>query len=396
MNDSLPSLRLKKREERRVRQGHPWVYSNEVDTKATPLNAFASGDTAQVLAADGKLLGTAMVNPNSLICARLFARRVAVLDEALLTHRVERALALRERLYPQPYYRLVYGESDGLPGLVVDRFGPVVVAQSTTAGMDRCQEHVAAVLHKLPGIDTLIWRNDTDARQLEGLEQYTGVAFGELPEQLEVIEGDAGFHVPAMRGQKTGWFFDQRDNRLRLRDYAGGMRVLDAFAYMGGWGVGAAVAGAASVTAIETSSQAAQAIRDNAARNDVEVNVIEDDAFAALKQLREAGERFDVINVDPPAFIKRRKDVKNGEEAYTRVNRLAMQLLGADGILVTSSCSYHLREEVFVRLLAAAARKAGRTLQVLERRGQAADHPVLPAMPESRYLKTYILRVLAH
>jgi 23S rRNA (cytosine1962-C5)-methyltransferase len=278
----------------------------------------------------------------------------------------------------------------------VDRFGEVAVAQITTAGMEACKTMLAEVLQQVTGIKTLLWRNDGDARNLEGLDSYVETAFGELPDSLEVIEGGASFLVPGVAGQKTGWFYDQRDNRLRLRDYARDAKVLDAFAYVGGWSVGAALAGARTVTAIETSAQAAQAIRANAARNEVTLKVIEADAFAALKQLREAGEQFDVINVDPPAFIKRRKDVKNGEEAYTRLNRLAMQLLGADGILVTSSCSYHLREDVYLRLLGAAARKAGRTLQVLERRGQAPDHPVLPAMPESRYLKTFILRVLAH
>lgn len=396
MDITLPSLRLKKREERRVQQGHPWVYSNEVDIAATPLTGFAPGDIAVVTDAADKPLGTAMVNPHSLICARLYARRVALFDEALLSHRIERALALRQRIYPQPYYRLVYGEADGLPGLVVDRYGPVAVAQITTAGMERCRDMIASALRQLDGIEALLWRNDSDARELEGLPAYVDTAFGELPEQLEVIEGGARFAIPALAGQKTGWFYDQRENRLRLRAYAREARLLDAFAYVGGWSVGAALAGAASVTAIEASAQAAAAIRHNAGLNGVSIRVIEDDAFNALKALREAGEVFDVVNVDPPAFIKRRKDVKNGEEAYTRLNRLAMQLLGSDGILVTSSCSYHLREDVFLRLLGAAARKAGRGLQILERREQAPDHPVLPGMAETRYLKSYILRVTAY
>lgn len=393
----IEPLILRKREERRLRAGHRWVFSNEVDTARTPLTAFEPGQPVRIQAADGKVLGLGYVNPASLICARLVTRNTRhPLDRSLIVHRLNVALALRQRLYPEPYYRLVHGDADGLPGLVVDRFGDVLVAQLNTAGMDRLREEVLAALDKVLKPRAIVLRNDSGARRLEGLEQVVEAGLGEIPEQVQLVENGVPFTVPLLDSQKTGWFFDHRENRARMSRYVKGARVLDVFSYLGGWGIQAAAAGAEQVTCIEASAAAAEGIGRNAQGAGVadHVSVMRGDAFELLKGLREEKARFDVVILDPPAFIKRKKDVKSGLEAYRRLNRMAMQLLGKDGILVSASCSYHLQRDVLVSLLGREARHLDRTLQILEQGHQGPDHPVDPAIPETDYLKCYIGRVV--
>ncbi|WP_126452836.1 class I SAM-dependent rRNA methyltransferase [Sulfuriflexus mobilis] len=394
MNEYSDVLQLKKNEDRRLRAGHLWVYSNEVDTKVTPLVDLAPGSLVTLLAHNGKPLGTAYVNPHSLICARLISNQIGqLLDRDYFVQRLQRALRLRERFYPKPYYRLVFAEADGLPGLVIDRYAGVCVVQVTTAGMEQVREVLLEALLEVVRPTAVLWRNDSSARQQEGLETYVEPALGEVPKYVEVEEGGLRFRVSLLEGQKTGWFYDQRDNRLRLREYVRGANVLDVFAYLGGWGIGAAAAGADAVTCIDASAPACAGIRANAELNGLsdKVTVLQGDAFEVMKSLR--GQHFEVINVDPPAFIKRRKDVKAGQQAYRRINEQAMQLLGDDGILVTSSCSHHLHEDAYLRLLAQAASNTGHQYQILEQRYQGPDHPVHPAIAETRYLKTFILRV---
>ncbi len=392
-----PPLVLRKNEERRLRQGHLWVFSNEVDTARTPLKAFTPGEAVEIRDHRGKVLGTGYVNPRSLISARLVSRDPRhPFDASLLVHRLKVALALRERLYPTPHYRLVYGESDGLPGLVVDRYGPVLVAQITTAGMEARRDDILRALDKVLRPQAVLWRNDAPVRELEGLPLYVETALGEVPDTVLLREGGAEFEVPLAGGQKTGWFYDQADNRRQLARYVPDARVLDLFSYVGGWGVQAALAGAAEVWCVDGSATAVDFVRRNAERNGVagRVQARQGDAFEVLKALREAGERFDVLIVDPPAFIKRRKDGKAGEEAYQRLNRLAMALLGRDGFLITCSCSQHLGRDRFRTLLGRAARHVDRSLQILHQGGQAADHPVHPAIPETAYLKAFFTRVV--
>jgi 23S rRNA (cytosine1962-C5)-methyltransferase len=394
MNEHADILQLKKNEERRLRAGHLWVYSNEVDTKATPLQGLEAGSLVTVCAHNGKPLGTAYVNPHSLICARLISSKPGqALDRDYFIRHLQRALWLRERLYPKPYYRLVFAEADGLPGVVIDRFAGICVVQVTTVGMEQVREILLEALLEVVRPMAVLWRNDSSARQQEGLEAYVESAFGEVPELVDVEEGGLRYRVPLLEGQKTGWFYDQCDNRLRLRQYVREASVLDVFAYLGGWGIGAAAAGARTVTCVDASASACAGIGGNAELNGLadKVSVLHGDAFEVMKSLR--GEHFEVVNVDPPAFIKRRKDVKAGQLAYRRINEQAMRLLGDDGILVTSSCSHHLREDAYLRLLAQAADNTGRQYQILEQRYQGPDHPVHPAIPETRYLKTFILRV---
>jgi len=389
-------LRLKKNEERRLRAGHLWVYSNEVDTAATPLKAFAPGQQAQLLAHNGKSLGCAYVNPNSLICARLVSRDVRYpLDRSLIVHRLNIALALRERLFAQPFYRLAYGEADLLPGLVVDRYGDVCVVQCTTAGMEAVKAQVLEALDKVLHPRGIVWRADSPVRSLEGLDSYREV-HGSVPAEVELAEHGVNFRVSLLEGQKTGWFYDQRMNRARLRDYVAGRRVLDVFSYVGAWGVQAAAAGADAVVCVESSDTAVERIHANAAANHVDARVatIQGDAFEVLGHLRAEQEKFDIVVLDPPAFIKRKKDTRAGEQAYHRLNQLGMQLLARDGILVSASCSQHLDEPGLQRILLQSSRHLDRTLQVLERGHQAPDHPLHPAIPETGYLKAFFCRVL--
>ena len=389
-------LRLKKQEERRLRAGHLWIYSNEVDATATPLSQFAPGQPVVIEAHNGKPLGSGYVNPHSLICARLVSRDPALrLDRSLLVHRLNVALSLRERLFASPFYRLVYGEADGLPGLVVDRYGDVLVAQFTTAGMELARAAVLEALDKVLKPRAVLLRNDGSTRELEGLESYVE-AIGEVPERIGLEEHGVRFQVPLQGGQKTGWFFDQRRNRARLGDYVQGKRVLDVFSYVGAWGVQAAVRGASGVVCVDASQPALDLAQAAAADNGVaeRVGVMQGDAFEVLRGLREARERFDVVVVDPPAFIKRRKDSKAGEQAYHRINQLAMQLLERDGILVSCSCSHHLSRDGLQKILLQSARHLDRDLQLLERGHQGPDHPVHPAIPETEYLKALFCRVL--
>jgi 23S rRNA (cytosine1962-C5)-methyltransferase len=392
---ALPDLFLRKNEDHRLKAGHLWVFSNEVDTARSPLGNFRPGQQARIVAADGSVLGAGYVNPNSLICARLVSRDPEqLLDRSLLVHRLNVALSLRERVFDGPYYRLVHAESDALPGLVVDRFGDVLSVQLNTAGMEAVRGEVIDALVKVLKPAAVVLRNDTSSRGLEGLPSEVETVYGVVPEVVEIIENGARFRVPLMEGQKTGWFFDHRDNRDRLRRYVRGARVLDVFSYVGGWGVQAATFGAKEVVCVDASETALAQVGENAALNNVDdrVSGLLGDAFEALRALRADREQFDVVVLDPPAFIKRKKDVTQGVQAYRRVNQAAMQLLGKDGILVSASCSYHLHRETLLSVMDKASRHLDRGLQVLEQGHQAPDHPVHPAIPETDYLKCYIAR----
>lgn len=394
---SLPSLRLKANADRRLRAGHLWVYSNEVDVVATPLNAFQPGDQAILEAADGKPLGVVALSPNNLICARLVSRDVKhVLDKSLLVHRLNVALSLRERLFDKPFYRLVYGDSDLLPGLVVDRFGDHLVVQLASAAMERNKDAVLDALVQVLKPRGVLWKNDSAARDAEGLERYVDTAFGVVPEWVALEENGVKFEAPVLEGQKTGWFYDHRMNRARLAPYVEGKRVLDLFSYIGGWGVQAAAFGASEVFCIDASGFALDGVERNATLNGVaeKVTCVEGDVFEALKELKAAEERFDVVVADPPAFIKRKKDLKNGEAAYRRLNEQAMRLLNKDGILVSASCSMHLPEDDLQNILLGSARHLDRNIQLLERGGQGPDHPVHPAIAETRYIKSLTVRLL--
>jgi 23S rRNA (cytosine1962-C5)-methyltransferase len=388
-------LRLKRGEDRRLSAGHLWVFSNEIDSDATPLATFAPGELAQIKSHRGQFLGHAYVNPHALICARILGKDPAhPVGRELIEARLRAALALRQRLYREPYYRLVFGESDGLPGLVLDRYGDVLVGQIATAGMEALKETVAEAARALLAPAALYWKNDSAARQLEQLPQIAEAHFGEIPDEITAVEGDLRFAAPLTHGQKTGWFYDQTHNRARLVRYLWPRtRVLDVCSYAGAWAVTALRAGAAAASCIDSSQTALEFAGRNATANGVTLQTIRSDAFDAMKALHERGERFDVVVLDPPAFIKRKKDIPQGQAAYRKLNQLALALIEDEGLLVSCSCSYHLAPEELVTAIQTAARHAGRFVQILESGGQSPDHPVHPAIPETRYLKAFFCRV---
>ena len=389
----LPALRLKRNEDRRLNAGHLWVFSNEVDTQQTPLPKFKPGELVRVLAHNDRALGLAYVNPNSLISARML-ETWHLPDTAWFAGRIRAALALRDRLYQEPYYRVVYGESDGLPGLVVDRYGARCVAQIGTAGMELLKPSIQEAILQVLGCEGLLFKNDSAARALEGLPSYVEAAVGNFDEPARVIEDGLEFSAPLAGGQKTGWFFDQAANRRALTKYVRkGARVLDVFSYVGAWGVRALKSGASAVVCVDSSSSALEYAVKNGELNGVALTARQGDAFDVLEQLAGEPGRFDIVIVDPPAFAKRRKDLPKALAAYKRLNQLAMQLLTDDGILVACSCSQHVSAPDLQDAIAKAARTAAKHLQILELGGQAPDHPVHPAIPETRYLKAYFCRV---
>jgi 23S rRNA (cytosine1962-C5)-methyltransferase len=415
----LPALRLKRNEDRRLHAGHLWIFSNEVDTQQTPLPKFKAGELVRVLAHNDRALGLAYVNPKSLISARMLSTWNFP-DVKWLAGRIRTALALRERLYREPYYRLVYGESDGLPGLVVDRYGSACVVQIGTAGMEELKPQIQEALIQVLHCEALLFKNDSSAREMEGLPSYVEAAKGKFDELSLVVEDGLEFQAPLAEGQKTGWFFDQAANRRALTPYVRkGARVLDVFSYVGAWGVRAAHCGAAEVLCVDSSAAALELAASNAERNSGGaggsgkagggktagghaevggrkpgvVTTQKGDAFDVLEELAKKRARFDVVIIDPPAFAKRKKDLPKALAAYKRLNQLAMQVLADDGVLVSCSCSYHVSAEDLQDAIAKAARAADKHLQILEMGGQAPDHPVHPAIPETRYLKAYFCRV---
>lgn len=390
-------LRLKPTEDRRIRLGHVWVFSNEVDVERSPLNDFEPGQPVVIENSKGRSVGSGFVNPGTLICARLISHHAnEVLDSKFLVRRLRRALELRERLFSEPYYRWVFAESDGLPGLIVDRYDDVVVAQINTAGMERVRDLIIDAIEQLVKPRVILLRNDSSGRVLEGLTEEVVCIRGDCNDSVRVRENGVEFVVDAVRGQKTGWFFDQRMNRTRMREYVHGQRVLDLFSYVGAWSVQAAAAGAAHVTAVDSSATALEHLRANAQRNHVadRISTIQDDAFEALKQLRANGERFDVVIVDPPALIKRKKNIKEGIAAYHHLNQLAIQLVHSGGIFVTCSCSYHLSRSDLAEVMLTTGRSTERRFQIIEHGHQGPDHPTHPFIPETEYLKAFFTRVL--
>ena len=392
-----PALYLKRGEDQRLRAGHLWVFSNEVDVKRSPLTGFEPGETCAIIDHQGKAIGVGYVNPNSLIAARLVTRGLDhAFDRSLIVHRLNVALALRERLYAEPYYRLVFGESDGLPGLTLDRFGDVLVGQITTAGMERIKDSITEAIAKVLKPRQLWWKNDASVRTLENLPSYADLGYGEYGAPAIVREGGLEFEIDPVGGQKTGWFYDQRENRDRLARLVAGKRVLDVFSYLGAWGMRAAAFGASEVVCVDASQAAVDAIGRNAERNGFadRVSAVRADAFDHLKALREARERFDVVILDPPAFVKRKKDFAEGRLAYRRINELGMQVLAKDGVLVTCSCSYHMPRAALLESVQQGARHLDRQVQSLISLQQGPDHPVHPAIPETDYLKGFVCRVL--
>jgi 23S rRNA (cytosine1962-C5)-methyltransferase len=389
-------LKLKSGHDRRVKRGHPWVYSNEIDVAATSLKGVTPGAIVRVVDSGGELVGHGHASPANLIAVRLLSRDEPfggpvgeAIDDTLITRRLERALRWRDRLYTQPHYRWVYGEGDELPGLVVDRYGDACVVQTSTWGMEAALDRIVAAIDTLIAPATLVVKNTNSARVAEGLPAYVDVRRGN-PQAL-VVEGDATFEVNLAEGQKTGWFFDQADNRSRFPQMYRGARVLDLYSYVGGWGVRAALRGASRVVCVDSSEAAVAATRANAIRNAVgeTVTAVRADVTDFLK---DHAEEYDIVILDPPALVRRRKDLKSAAALYRHLNRTAIARLAPGGMLVTCSCSAQLDAETHLGIVRAGARQARRDLVVVGRGSMPPDHPIHPLITESEYLKCIFLR----
>lgn len=395
MTEALPPLRLQPGRHKRVRHGHPWVYSNEVAMDAAA-RALPPGGLVRLEAAQGEPLGVAMFNPHTLIAARLLGRdATTAIDEAFLARRLEDARALRERLYPGGYYRLVHAEADGLPGLVIDRFGDTIVLQLNTAGMERLRVPLLAAVDRVLAPAAIVLRNDTPARGLEGLPLAVERLRGEPRHPLPLLESGLRFFADLGEGQKTGWFFDQRDNRAMVAALADGARVLDAYCYAGGFGVSAAARGARDVVLLDRSEPALALAQRAAEANDVasRCRFERGEVFAALERLAAAGERFDVVVADPPAFVKSRKDLGAGVRGYRKLARLAAALVAPRGFLFLASCSHHVDPVLFAEQVARGLDDAARGARILRATGAGCDHPTHPHLPESAYLKAQWLQL---
>ncbi len=395
----MHTLHLKKREDRRLRSGHLWIFSNEVDVQRSPLTEFIPGQCVNVQSAEGRMLGTAYVNPASLICGRIISHKPeSFLDGNLLRERLRRAFSLREHVFSVPYYRLCHGEGDFLPGLVIDRYDSTLAVQISTAGMESVRDILLEVLEELFSPQCISLRNDIAARDLENIPRVQEDVLGVSAEYLYVPEQGARFRIPFAAGQKTGWFYDQRRNRAEAARYARGRSVLDAFCYAGGFGVACAMQGAESVSFLDSSQGALESARYNLESNAPqsaahgESRCYHANAMHALEDLQCEGKRFGLVSIDPPAFMKRRKDAARGLAAYKKVNGLALDLLQDGGVLVTSSCSHHLSMEALYQCMQQAAAKRGLQGQVMWQGIQASDHPVHYAMPETAYLTCIIAK----
>jgi 23S rRNA (cytosine1962-C5)-methyltransferase len=390
-----PLLRLNPGQERRLKSGHPWAFSNEIRMKPEH-RLMEPGAPVRLEGDDGWRFGTFMFNPHSLIAARLLDRDPAsVIDADFIARRIASAAALRARVTDTPFHRLVHAEADRLPGLVVDRYGDVAVLQANTAGMDRLTDEIVATLTSTLKLRAVVARNDSPVRAHEGLKEDVALLYGSAASSV-VEEGGVSFPVDPLSGQKTGWFFDQRPNRDRMAALAHGARVLDVFCHVGAFGLRCAAAGAAEVTLVDSSAPALEQARSAAERNGLapRVNQRRGDAFDVMTELAQAGERFDIVICDPPAFAKSRKDQAAGLRAYNRMARLAAPLVSPGGFLLVASCSHHAPPEMFAAAIAEGLHRARREARILFTGGAGPDHPVHPHLPESAYLKAQLIQML--
>ena len=377
-----------------VGSGHLWIYAGFVQAVA---GQPVAGDLVDVVMPNGRFYARGFYNPNSKIRIRILTPLDERIGPAFWHERIAQAVRLRNKVVSgATAYRVIYGEADRLPGLIADRYGDVLVMQTLSSGMDRRKEMLADLLCKETGLSKVYLRNDAKSRLLEGLRPVTGFLYGNGATTIEVHEGPARFLVDVAHGQKTGWYCDQRENRLAAARFASGKAVLEVFCHTGAFGIQAALAGAKSVEGWDVSNEALIVASNHARMNGVQdrCSYRSGDAFDEMRRLAQAGGQYDVVILDPPAFARSKQAVPRALAGYKDINLLAIRLTRPEGIIVTSSCSHHVSERELWKVLAQAAQDANRSMRVLEQRGQASDHPVLLAMPETRYLKCFILQVL--
>jgi 23S rRNA (cytosine1962-C5)-methyltransferase len=384
-----PIITIKPREGRKARLGSPWIFSNEIVMDAAA-KALAPGTLVHVKNDDGQDAGTGYFNSKSLIAVRLLARENgAAVDAAFFSGRLKRALALRDMLYAKPFYRLAHAEGDGLPGLTIDRFGDTLVLQVTTAGMEALLTPLKMALETVLAPSSIILRGDSPARALEGLPLYVRAEKGEMG-RIAVEENGARYFADLGQGQKTGWYYDQRDNRAFIAGLANGKSVLDAYCYTGGFGILAAKAGASETVCLDSSAPALKLAEDSAAANKVSLRAVKADVFEELERLTAQKEVFDIVVADPPPFVKSKKDLEPGAKAYRKLARLAAAVTKPGGTLLLASCSHNIPTERFAAECAAGIMRGGRRASLIRSAGAGPDHPVHPMLPESAYLKSLV------
>ena len=373
--------------------GHLWVYAGHVEEVSSGL---VSGDVVDVMASNGRFYARGLYNPESKIRVRILTFADEPMTEEFWRGRLAQAVRLRQRIVTGTNaYRLVYGESDRLPGLIVDRYDDVLVMQTLSSGMDRRKDMLGDLLCQESGATRVFLRNDAKSRTLEGLPVQKGFLRGGGVTKIDIREGPAQFLVDIEQGQKTGWFCDQRENRMAATRFAAGADVLEVFAHTGAFGIHAALAGAKSVEGLDVSEEAVALARNHAVRNKVDgcCAYRSAEAFEEMRKLERAGRKYDLVLLDPPAFARSKQAVPRALAGYKDVNLLGMRLTKPEGFLVTSSCSHHVTEQELWTGIRLAARDAKRQVRLLEQRGQASDHPILAAMPETRYLKCFMLQI---
>jgi 23S rRNA (cytosine1962-C5)-methyltransferase len=374
---------------RRARGGSPWIFSNEIRMDAAA-KGLAPGAIVNVRGEDGRGFGTGYFNPKSLIAVRLLAEECdTVIGQEFFAERLARALKLRESLYAKPFYRLVHAEGDHLPGLVIDRFGDTLTVQIGTAGMEKQRGSLLAALDQLLSPATVILRGDAPSRTLEGLNSYVETVKGK-GHRIAVEENGARYIADLTEGQKTGWYYDQRDNRAFIAQFAKGKSVLDAYAYTGGFGILAAAAGARETVCLDSSAPALALAEESARASNVKIKAVKADVFEELERLIAAGEKFDIVLADPPPFVKSKRDLEPGAKAYRKLARLAAQVTAPDGILMLASCSHNIPPDRFAAESAQGLLRAGRSARLIRQAGAGPDHPVHPLLPESAYLKALV------
>lgn len=393
----FPAVRIDERSYQRVKRGYPWVFRSEV-INAKQCEGIPAGGIVDFTRDKGDFVGRGYYNPKPQLVGRVMTLKPEEkIERFFIYHKIEKALVYRARMFEKPFYRLIHAESDGMPGLIVDRYGDIAVVQVNTAGMEALYPHVETALKALLQPKAIVLRSDASAREMEGLEPKTGLVMGALDDAgVTIEENGARFAVDVKDGQKTGWFYDQRDNRSWVASLAKDASVLDVFCHTGGFGIVAGKAGAQSVTFIDSSDDALMMVEKNVALNALEgqAQVIEGKAFDLLEKLPKMGRKYDVVCVDPPAFIKSRKDMGAGMKGYQKLATLASALVEKSGFLFFASCSHHADVKELAETVAEGIGKTGRPFQLIRTAGAAADHPVHPHLPETGYLKAFTFRFL--
>lgn len=392
--ENLPIVHVVNGRQKKLLQGHPWVYGNEIERVEGEIE---DGGLVTVVDFRGRYMGTGFYNSKSLITVRLLTHRQEEITDELIASRVKAACDYRRFVMNRPgtdSCRLIYGEADRLPGVIADRFGGVIVLQVLALGMERFTQTIADALLACEKPDCLLLQNDDAIRRKEGMECFTRVLYGTLPEENIIHENGVKLAVDVLGGQKTGYFLDQKDNHLFVRQFCKDARVLDCFSYIGAFALNAAAAGAKEVTAVDISEAAVQLIEKNAALNGADITAVCANCFDFLRAQVKASEKYDVVVLDPPAFTKAHANMASACRGYKEIALSAMRLLPAGGVLATHSCSYHMPEEVFVNTVLSAAQDLHRQVRVITLRRQDIDHPVLAGYPESHYLKSLWLQML--